>query len=181
MAWYLCSSTNATYTVSAPINPVVVNGTVIDASGVSANDGEIDVTATGGTPPYFYDWSNGSTAADQTGLAPGVYTVEVTDGAGCAVSSTFTVSYSTGISETEEEGYTISVYPNPANVVLNITISNADIQLITLVDLQGKIVYTDASGDVNTQISLADFAKGVYFVNVQSSKGMTTKKVIVSK
>ncbi|MBK6951951.1 MAG: T9SS type A sorting domain-containing protein [Crocinitomicaceae bacterium] len=50
-----------------------------------------------------------------------------------------------------------------------------------MVDLQGKIVYTDASGDVNTQISLADFANGVYFVNVQSSKGMTTKKVIVSK
>ncbi|MBK6526953.1 MAG: T9SS type A sorting domain-containing protein [Crocinitomicaceae bacterium] len=72
----------------------------------------------------------------------------------------------------------MSVYPNPANVV---TISNADVQLITLVDLQGKIVYTDASGDVNTQISLADFANGVYFVNVQSSKGMTTKKVIVSK
>lgn len=41
-------------------------------------------TATGGQPPYTYQWTNGTTGASISELEPGTYTVTVTDGNGCS-------------------------------------------------------------------------------------------------
>lgn len=58
-----------------------------DANGTSCfgeNDGSATVTASGGTPSYSYFWSNFQTNAMATQLAPGSYTVTVTDENGCS-------------------------------------------------------------------------------------------------
>ena len=49
-----------------------------------ANNGSIELTPTGGTPPYNYNWSNGASTAAVTGLRSGLYTVVASDGEGCA-------------------------------------------------------------------------------------------------
>jgi Secretion system C-terminal sorting domain/SprB repeat len=49
------------------------------ASIATCNDGQITLTPDG-CPPYTYKWSTGATTQNLTGLAPGAYTVEVTDG-----------------------------------------------------------------------------------------------------
>ncbi|MEM7104966.1 MAG: T9SS type A sorting domain-containing protein, partial [Bacteroidota bacterium] len=46
-------------------------------------DGAIDIAITGGTPPYFYNWSTGDTAQNLDGLGSGFYTVWVNDFNGC--------------------------------------------------------------------------------------------------
>ena len=67
-------------------------GVVVDESVQGLNDGSIDLTVIGGLNPYTYLWSDGSTNEDLGGLAPGVYSVTVTDDAGCVFSSqNFTV------------------------------------------------------------------------------------------
>lgn len=54
------------------------------------NNGSAHVSAMSGTPPYTYDWSNNgpqnpdTDGADIVGLAPGTYTVTVTDANGCS-------------------------------------------------------------------------------------------------
>ncbi len=48
------------------------------------DENTLEASATGGTPPYTYEWSNGETTQVITGLAPGDYTVTVTDVNGCA-------------------------------------------------------------------------------------------------
>ena len=47
------------------------------------NAGSATVMGIGGVPPYTYLWSTGATTSTITGLAPGVYSVTITDGAGC--------------------------------------------------------------------------------------------------
>ena len=58
--------------------------------------GEIDITVTGGFSPYSYSWTgpDGFTSSDQDlmNLEGGVYTVVVTDQAGCTLEQTITVT-----------------------------------------------------------------------------------------
>lgn len=51
-------------------------------------DGEVHASASGGTMPYSWLWSNGSTDSSQTGLAAGTYTITVTDANGCTAATT---------------------------------------------------------------------------------------------
>ncbi len=62
--------------------------TTIDVSCNGQNDGMINITVTGNAPPCTYDWSNGETTEDVSGLAPGKYFVTVTDTNLCFVSDT---------------------------------------------------------------------------------------------
>lgn len=46
----------------------------------------------GGTPPYTYLWSNGSTDSTATGLIAGTYSLLLTDNNGCTSSATYTLT-----------------------------------------------------------------------------------------
>ena len=48
------------------------------------NNGEISLTVSDGTSPYTFLWSNGSTSATASGLAPNEYDVTITDANGCS-------------------------------------------------------------------------------------------------
>ncbi|MCO6499623.1 MAG: gliding motility-associated C-terminal domain-containing protein [Vicingus serpentipes] len=64
---------------------------IANASCAGANDGSITVSPSGGKPAYSYLWSNGDTTQTTFNLvAPGTYTVTVTDAIGC--DSTITVN-----------------------------------------------------------------------------------------
>lgn len=57
------------------------------------NDGTASVVASGGTSPYTYVWSpSGGTAATASGLAPGNYSVTITDFNGCSIVRNFTIT-----------------------------------------------------------------------------------------
>lgn len=74
--------------------PVLLTSTIsrVNASCASSSDGSISLTANGGTSPYTFSWSNGSPLKDQTNLAPGSYTVTITDANGCTTTNTATIS-----------------------------------------------------------------------------------------
>lgn len=55
----------------------------IEAADCNAEQGSASLATSGGLPPYTYNWSNGETTAEATGLAAGDYQVTVTDAAGC--------------------------------------------------------------------------------------------------
>lgn len=62
---------------------LAVSVTGVDAT--SGNNGSATASPAGGTPGYEYNWSNGGTEATITGLAPGTYSVTVTDNNSCEV------------------------------------------------------------------------------------------------
>jgi SprB repeat len=77
-------TTTATGTITGPSTAVSVALTSkTDVNCVGINTGAINITASGGTPTYTYLWNNGATTEDRTGLAPGIYSVVVTDSQGC--------------------------------------------------------------------------------------------------
>src|SRR5690606_9946376 len=63
-----------------------------------ANDGEISVSATGGTGGYDYLWNDNLTTASRTTLAPGNYLVTVTDNNNCVATDDVTLSEPQGTS-----------------------------------------------------------------------------------
>lgn len=56
------------------------------------NNGTAYISAMSGTPPYSYLWSTGSVSNNVTGLAPGAYTVTVTDANGCSNFTNVTIT-----------------------------------------------------------------------------------------
>jgi gliding motility-associated-like protein len=71
------------------IEPTAITGTTTNTpANCAASDGTASVTASGGDGNYTYLWSNNATTASISGLAPGTYTVTITDGNGCTGTAT---------------------------------------------------------------------------------------------
>jgi hypothetical protein len=84
-----CTATD-TVDVSQPL-PLYTTGFVKEVSCFGYGDGFIDITAYGGTLPYFFEWSVGPITEDLGSLSGGTYTVTVTDGNGCTVNAPYSV------------------------------------------------------------------------------------------
>ncbi len=84
------STATGSWVVTQP-SEIGLSTVIVAATCPTSNDGSIDLTVTGGTPAYSYLWSNAATTQDITGLAPGNYTVTVTDNNGCVKSGSWTV------------------------------------------------------------------------------------------
>lgn len=85
-----CTNTQQ-FTVGSPPALVTTIDTVIVANCLHPTGGSINLSVSGGTPGYTYKWSNLFTGQDPAGLAPGTYTVTVTDISGCSKTTTATV------------------------------------------------------------------------------------------
>ena len=90
-----------TTTANATVNePAVLSASAI-AGNVSCNgasNGYVDLTVTGGTPPYTYLWSNNASTEDMIDLSAGTYDVTVTDAHGCTATTYATLTEPTAIS-----------------------------------------------------------------------------------
>ncbi len=86
-----CSVT-AVYTVTEPtaigLTPAVLSN--VNCNGNS--DGIASVSATGGIPPYTYQWSNGGISSTVSNLSAGTHTVTVTDDNSCSDSASVTIT-----------------------------------------------------------------------------------------
>lgn len=77
---------NSSEAINQPNAPISLSANTVNVSCFGGADGSIDLSVTGGTGPYIYNWSNGQTIQDITGLSAGNYTVVVTDNNGCSAS-----------------------------------------------------------------------------------------------
>lgn len=87
----LCGYREDTVHVSGPA-PVVPLTAVTPSVCANTNDGEIQIVQlSGGTAPYQLLWPDGSQADSLSGIAAGVYTLQITDSNGCVTSEQITV------------------------------------------------------------------------------------------
>lgn len=76
----------------------------------------------------------------------------------------------------------VNVYPNPAQNALTTNLSsNTAIEQIQLVDMHGKVVYTEAVNTVayNKTIDTSAFSPGVYYLKVISGNEVVNHKVVL--
>ncbi|MCK6693064.1 MAG: HYR domain-containing protein, partial [Thermoanaerobaculia bacterium] len=86
-----CTGT-ATVTISQPELLSTSIPAHTDVSCFNGNDGTATVFASGGTSPYIYTWSSGSTDLTATGLGAGAHTVTVTDANNCTATAEIMLS-----------------------------------------------------------------------------------------
>ncbi len=110
-----CTAT-ATVTITQPSAPLSLTFTQTNVLCNGAVTGAINLTPAGGTLPYTYTWSNGSSSQDLNGLAAGTYTVNVHDAnglaGGCAATATITITQPTALTQT----ISAFIYPSGTNI-----------------------------------------------------------------
>ena len=73
-----------------------------------------------------------------------------------------------------------TIFPNPANNVLNIN-ANSNINRVEVYNMMGQMVGSYNVNDVNAQINTTAFANGVYTVKIATENGMSTQKFTVAR
>ena len=155
-------------------DPIVIGG--FPSEGEDTGNAVIDISVTGGTPGYSYEWTgpgvNGTTTADLDGLSSGTYTVEVTDDAGCSEVATFNVI--TGIYELAG-GVEAQIFPNPSTGLFQVQWSGwtGGAVEFSVIDARGRQVtqgvWTGAGTSFLTTLDLSGVENGLYRLNVVSN------------
>ncbi len=112
-----------------------------------------------------------------------VYTVTNTFNCSNSASQNMTVNACAGVEENNISG--ILIFPNPTNGMLTLAVKNpafTELQ-ISVVDIQGKEVfnnlYKNVSAGYNKQINLDGFAKGIYFIKMNTGSDIQIQKLII--
>ena len=92
-----CTKTSST-TITQPLALTLKTSTT-NANCGSAN-GTINLTVTGGVSPYTFNWQDGPTTEDRTGIDGGTYNVTVTDAKGCTAITSAIINTTAGSSLT---------------------------------------------------------------------------------
>lgn len=135
---------------------LLVTITVTDAK-VSA-PGKANLTITGGTAPYSYKLSNGGKIDS---LAPGDYTVIVTDANGCMLTKNFKVNLN--VANQDYNPINVNLYPNPARdfIIINWA-ENIPELTVSILDVSGRLIITHPSIRNGDRISTKELPAGNY-------------------
>jgi hypothetical protein len=142
-------------TANITIQPVLCSG---------GNTGLASVNPTGGTSPYDILWSIGGSTNIISGLAPGIYSVTITDDNSCTVADTFSILQQS-----------LTIIPNVTQISCN---GNEDGNIsITINSGTPPFVYTWTPNVTDTAIA-DSLPQGTYIINVVDSSGCTASDTI---
>jgi len=144
-------------------------------SSSGAADGTIDITPTGGTSPYTFDWGDlmgEENGEDRTGLAAGDYSVTINDANGCSYEiGPITLNEPTPVAVSgETTDLSCNASSGTADGAIDITASGGSVA--------GAYDYswstTDGAGLVATDEDQTGLAAGTYTVVVTDDNNCTT-------
>lgn len=129
---YIEDSLNAQTLASVFIpQPAALTGTLsVLPSSCIVNDGSASISPLGGTPPYSYLWNSSDTTSSVVGLAPGQYSVTLSDANACSTTIPLTIA-------------TIS-YPNTAPNICLTTVDSLSLHNVIIWEKDSLITYIDS-------------------------------------
>jgi hypothetical protein len=85
-----------------------------------------------------------------------------------------------GVNEVAAENTNFSIYPNPVQNELNIN-SVVSLKNVSIFNAIGQEIMNENVSGNHYKVNTASYNKGVYFVQIESEKGKSTKKFVVSE
>lgn len=128
----------------------------------TAANGVLSIVANGGTAPYTYNWSNGSTSYMASNLAAGTHTVTITDNNGCSRYKYYLLEPSSPITLGTSVIQESCIYANDGSIIANATNGTA------------PYTYTWSNGGSGNTINGLD--NGSYWVYVTDAVGCKAQK-----
>jgi len=202
--WYEVTVTDAkgaTATASVQVevgrNPVIML-TPQNVSAAGKADGSVAISVYGGVRPFTYRWNTGAETEGLHNVGEGWYEVKVTDANG--VTSAAMVLIGVGrspiIMARQPEAADIlapstglTIYPNPAadRATLNFSLAAAGQYSLEMYDIRGAKVKTLTSGQAQAnkalmvEMNLADYAKGVYLLKLQTEHEVRSQRLLIER
>jgi hypothetical protein len=147
------------FSLKIAAQPIVIS-TQVSAATCNACNGSIDLTVTGGTPPYNYNWLSipgANDPADLINLCGSTYIVTVTDAAGVTKSTTISVPQATQIL--------------PAYSWFDVSCFGGNTGLINAVPNGGMAPLTFSWSNGATTNKITDLVAGTYCLTVVDANG----------
>lgn len=147
------------------------------------NNGTAAVTLSGGTEPFSYAWSNGGWGTSQENLAPGDYSVKITDANGCEWEESFIIEERTTSVESIPGLISLQLYPNPTRgeVYLDLNFRLVEQVSIRVFDVLSRPVFDKQTyGDqIRERIPLTHLVPGVYLMEIRTSGGHISRQFLI--
>jgi gliding motility-associated-like protein len=140
------------------------------------NDGSINITPNGGTPPFQYSWDNGAVSQTISALSTGDYSFSFTDSNGCTLDSVANINEANQIFLDFIATSPICRY-DESILSINISNSTSNIYTVSLQDSILKSFVIDTNGlliPVGVPITLSpNYSGEVYIVSLTDEDGCT--------
>ncbi len=147
---------NLPVTITGPATGVSASETHIDASCSGLNDGSIDITTTGGTSPYTFNWSNNSISEDIGSLAAGQYDLLISDQNSCEFNLSVVISEPLPLLLSENHQDVLCFGQSSGSIDLTIA--------------GGTMPYSILWSDGSLTEDLSNLPTGIYSVNVSDNQ-----------
>jgi hypothetical protein len=178
---YTVTGTDANGCSNTAISSVTVN-MLPSVSAVSNNTllcvGETATLSVSGASSYTWSTAENMTDIAVSPTVQTTYTVMGTDGNGCVGTTMITqnTDLCTGLAQIAGISNEINVYPNPSNGIFNIHISTG--YNITILDVLGKVIYTEQLQGGTYTINLSHYANGLYILKAESNGVSKTVRLV---
>ncbi len=144
---------------------LIADETHVDVLCYGASTGSINISLSGGTSPYLFNWNDGNTYQNRLNLTAGNYSVTVSDDNSCSLAITVSIPQPTAliISETH------------ANLLCN----GANTGSVSVSSTGGTLPYTYIWNDGNTSPIRNNLNAGSYLVTVNDNNSCSSGLNIV--
>jgi PKD repeat protein len=187
-----------TFNVDAGCDSIQITEIIISdpIANLSFSGSLLNAFVIGGTPPYYFESGNQNgiifTSTNNFGtpvsinpINNGMYYFFIIDANNCISDTVF---YQVDIAPSSFSDFQINnlfIYPNPSSDIFNITFNSETIQdlSIRILNVVGAEIYLENKeefiGEYTKQISLDDYGKGIYFLEIETNDGVINKKLIL--
>jgi hypothetical protein len=152
---------------------------ILTASSSTLCVGQTVTLTANGAATYSWNTSATGSVITDSPITNTTYTATGTSSEGCSQIASYSVNVSpcTGV-ESYSSLSGVNAYPNPTWGEFTITFNTYSEKTIEVLDMTGRIIFSETTNEGKIRLNLGQFSNGVYFVKIQSNDLMEIIKVV---